>query len=298
VAKTGSRGNNASMPAAVGIGLRPVHHRFVLDRRPEVAWFEVHAENFMSSGPLASELDAIAACYPLSLHCVGLSLGSVSRPERAHLRSLCELATRYCPELVSDHLSWNEVDGIHLPDLLPLPYTEEALRLVIRNVLEVQDALGRQILLENPSKYLGLPHSTLSEAEFLAEVVLRTDCGVLLDVNNLFVSCKNQGTSPRRVLTDFLATVSHEAIAEVHLAGHSATSDSADSWLIDDHGSRVCAEVWALYAETTLRLGTVPALIEWDTQIPAFNVLQQEAAVAQSVLRGARHREFDDIAAA
>jgi uncharacterized protein len=298
MAKTDSTGSNAPMPAAVGIGLRPVHHSWVLDSRPEVAWFEVHAENFMSGGPLANELDAIASRYPLSLHCVGLSLGSVSRPERSHLRSLCELAARYGPKLISDHLSWNQVDGIHLPDLLPLPYTEEALWLVIRNVLEVQDALRRRILLENPSKYLDLPQSTLSEAEFLAELVLRTGCGILLDVNNLFVSCKNQRTSPQRVLTDFLATVSHEAIAEVHLAGHSTTSDSADCLLVDDHGSRVGAEVWALYTETIIQIGTVPTLIEWDTQIPAFDVLQEEAAGAQSVMWGANHRGLDDVVAA
>jgi uncharacterized protein len=277
----------ASRPisASAGIGLRPPHHSWVIEHRPRVPWFEVHAENFMAHVVLLSELDSIASEYPVSLHCVGLSLGSVTLPESTHLHRLRELVARYSPGLISDHLAWNAVDGIHLPDLLPLPYTEEALRVVIRNVSHVQDVLQRQILLENPSRYVRLPESTLSEPEFLAEVVLRTGCGVLLDVNNLYVSARNQEVDPTQTLAHFLDTVSTESIREVHLAGHSILDRApCRSMLLDDHGSRISPEVWALYSAAVGAVGPVPTLIEWDTRIPVFNVLEEEASIAHSLM--------------
>ena len=287
----------ASRPisASAGIGLRPPHHSWVIEQRPRIPWFEVHAENFMTHGMLLSELDSIASEYPVSLHCVGLSLGSVTPPESTHLQRLRELVARYSPDLISDHLAWNAVDGIHLPDFLPLPYTEEALWVVIRNVFHVQDVLQRQILLENPSKYVRLADSTLSEAEFLGEIVRRTGCGVLLDVNNLYVSTRNQDVDPTQALAHFLDTVSAGSIGEIHLAGHSILDGApCRGMLLDDHGSRVSPEVWALYSAALGAVGLVPTLIEWDTRIPVFSVLEEEASVAHSLMveiddRGANH---------
>ena len=285
--------------AAAGLGLRPPHHAWVLEQRPPVAWFEVHAESFMTRGAARSELDAIASHYPLSLHCVGLSLGSTTRPESSHLRWLQELVSRYCPDLISDHLAWSAVDGVHLPDLLPLPYTEEALRVVIRNVLFVQEVLQRQILLENPSRYVPLAASALTETEFLAEVVLRTGCGVLLDVNNIYVSARNQRHDPQECLESFLESVSAQSVREVHLAGYSVdTGPGRRELLLDDHGSRVCPEVWALYATALRTVGPVPTLVEWDTRIPAFSVLEEQASIAQALLFEANARSLIDVVAA
>jgi uncharacterized protein len=287
------------VPALAGIGLRPPHHAWVIERRPPVSWFEVHAENFMTHGVLVDELDSIAAHYPLSLHCVGLSLGSVALPERTHLQRLRELVAKCNPDLISDHLAWNAVDGMHLPDLLPLPYTEESLEVVIRNVHHVQDVLRRRILVENPSRYTCIAHSTLTEAEFLAEVALQTGCGVLLDVNNVYVSARNQDTDPKRALAHFLETVSAQCIGEIHLAGHALTEgDGTRELLIDDHGSRVCPDVWALYGEAIATLGPVPTLIEWDNQIPIFSVLEEEASTAESLISALGVGAADDVVAA
>lgn len=275
-----------SIPAAAGIGLRPQHHEWVIQQRPKLAWLEVHAENFMTHGPLRNDLELIARHYPISLHGVGLSLGSVRPPDPDHLEHLRELVTRFEPELVSDHLSWSAVGDVHLPDLLPLPYTLEALKVVIGNVHRVQDALGHPLLLENPSRYVDMPATDLSEAEFLAEVVLRTGCGVLFDINNLYVSAVNRGADPATELAAFLHTLPCESVAEIHLAGHSCLElGNGQRLRLDDHGSAVCPEVWALYQSALTRLGSVPTLIEWDTEIPSFETLQQQAAIAQSLMR-------------
>jgi uncharacterized protein len=288
-----------SIPASAGIGLRPLHHAWVIERQPSVSWFEVHAENFMTHGVLVDELDSIALKYPLSLHCVGLSLGSVALPERTHLHRLRELVARCNPYLISDHLAWNAVDGMHLPDLLPLPYTEEALQVVIRNVQQVQEILQRQILLENPSRYTHIAHSTLSEAEFLAELALRTGCGVLLDINNVYVSARNQDSDPHRALAHFLDTLSAQCIGEIHLAGHTvAEGDGTRELLVDDHGSRVCPDVWGLYREAVATLGPVPTVIEWDNRIPAFSVLEEEASIAASLMSALDVGEADRVVAA
>jgi uncharacterized protein (UPF0276 family) len=255
-----------SIPAAAGVGLRPQHHDWVIQHRPGTAWFEVQPEAFIGNGPLRSDLEMIGRHYPLSLHGVGLSIGSVNLPEYDHLQQLRELALRFEPDLVSDHLSWSNVAGMHLPDLLPLPYTDEALHAVVRNVHRVQEVLERQILLENPVKQAGGPQSKLREAEFLSEVVLRTGCGVLLDINNLYVSAINEGSCPVSELEDFLATLPLESFGEIHL------------------GSSACPEVRALYQRAIGRLGAVPTLIEWDTGIADFALLQAEAAVAQALM--------------
>jgi uncharacterized protein (UPF0276 family) len=275
-----------SIPASAGIGLRPQHHSWVIQQRPKAAWFEVHAENFMTHAAFCADLEVIARDYPLSLHAVGLSLGSIDPPDPEHLQLLADLVARFQPNLVSDHLSWNAVRGRHVPDLLPLPYTQEALQVVIRNVQRVQDVLKRELLLENPSKYLDGREPGSSEPEFLAEVVLRTGCGVLLDVNNLHVSAVNRGDDPADELASFLHALRVEDFGEIHLAGHSIVQlDHEKSFRLDDHGSPVCDDVWQLYESAIRALGPVPTLIEWDTQIPSFEVLQEETAVAQSLLQ-------------
>jgi uncharacterized protein len=266
--------------ARAGIGLRLPHHTWVLDQHPDVAWLEVHPENYMTDGSASEELERIADDYPLSLHAVGLSLGSPAGPDPEHLARLVELVARYQPGLVSDHLSWSASDGIHLPDLLPLPYTEEALAVFASNVELVQDALGRTVLVENPSRYMSLPHSTLTEAEFLEQLVRRTGCGVLLDINNIYVTACNCGADPEGQLNDFLRRLPARSVGELHLAGHSTSGQR----LIDDHGSQVCAAVWQLFRTAVATLGTRPTLIEWDTRLPSFEVLQGEARVAQSIM--------------
>lgn len=273
------------IPRLAGVGLRPAHYEYVIEQRPAVAWFEVHAENQMTGSDLNTNLREIVRDYPLSLHSVGLSLGSTSPPEPSHLASLLELVTALEPDLVSDHLSWSAVDGVHLPDLLPLPYTAEALGVVIRNIHAVQAVLRRRLLIENPSRYIALPQSTMSEAQFLSEVVLRTGCGILLDVNNVYVTAANTGVSALALLRDFFDQVSPEDVAEIHLAGHTVVpTRNGDTLLVDDHGSRVCREVWQLFETAVLKCGPVPTLIEWDTRLPSFETLQAEAAVAQAIL--------------
>ena len=274
-----------SIPASAGLGLRPAHYDRVIEQRPAVAWFEVHAENHINGSDVSADLRAIAADYPLSLHSAGLSLGSASPPEHSHLERLRDLVIVLQPDLVSDHLAWSALEGVHPPDLLPLPYTDEALRVVVGNIHLVQETLRRRLLIENSSHYLPLPYSTMSEGEFLSEVVLRTGCGILLDVNNLYVTAVNTGIPALTLLQDFLSAVSLEDIAEVHLAGHSVVpTASGGSLLVDDHGSSVCPEVWELFAAAIAELGPVPALIEWDTRLPSFETLQAEAAAVQSIL--------------
>lgn len=270
-----------SIPASAGIGLRFRHHREVIDTRPAAAWFEVHAENYFGAGPTPAALDVIRRDYPLSLHGVGLSLGSADGLCQQHLERLREQIRRYEPGLISEHLSWSVVDGSYLADLLPLPMTEEALGIVCRNVERAQDHLGRQILVENPSSYLRYQHSTVPEWEFLAAVAQRTGCGILCDINNLYVSAQNHGWDARQ----YLHALPRQAVKEFHLAGHSLREfDSGAVIRIDDHGSPVCDAVWSLFAEALGRFGRLPTLIEWDTDVPAFSVLQAEAAAANDIL--------------
>ena len=265
------------IPAAAGIGLRFVHHEVVAATRLAVPWFEVHAENYFGHGKLRHILESVRRDYPLSLHGVGLSLGSADGLDRQHLERLSALARAIEPGLISEHLSWSVTGGQYLADLLPLPMTEEALDLVCRHVQQVQDALQRPILIENPSTYLQLAHSTLPEWVFLSELAARTGCGILCDVNNIFVSASNHGWDPRQ----YLAGLPRAAIGEFHLAGH-AERTLADGSLvrIDDHGSRVAPAVWALYEQALERFGPRPTLIEWDSAIPEFDVLLDEAALA------------------
>ena len=286
------------IPTDVGIGLRLPHHRWVLEHAPATAWLEVHPENYMHDGSAQAELDRIRRDHPLSLHAVGLSLGSTDGVSREHLRHLARLIGRYEPALVSDHLSWSAIDGVHFPDLLPLPYTEEALHVVAANIDAVQRELTRQILVENPSAYLQISESTITEAEFLGELVRRCDCAVLLDVNNIAVTAHNRGESPFDALTAFLRHLPPASVAEIHLAGHATvTLEAGASLRIDDHGSRVSNEVWQLYELTVSLLGSRPTLIEWDKNLPEFDTLSAEADIAREICRCASDRGVDNVRA-
>ncbi|MGU2419711.1 MNIO family bufferin maturase [Burkholderia cenocepacia] len=282
----GARWAPGSIPVKAGIGLRFRHHQAVLDTRPAVPWFEVHTENYFGGGTAPRYLDAIRADYPVSLHGVGLSLGSAEGLDAAHLARVRGAVGRFEPGLVSEHLSWSVAGGVYLADLLPLPMTEEALALVCRHVDEVQTALARPILVENPSTYLRFAHSTIPEWEFLAQLAQRTGCGILCDVNNLYVSANNHGWDP---LT-YLAGLPAEAIGEIHLAGHSTRQlENGRTLRIDDHGSRVAPEVWTLYRDALRCFGPVPTLIEWDTDVPPLETLMDEAVTAGLALETIRH---------
>jgi len=270
-----------AIPAKAGIGLRFPHHTAMLETRPSVAWLEVHTENYMGGGQPIATLERIRDHYPISLHGVGLSLGSADGLDRAHLERIDDVARRIEPDIMSEHLSWSVVEGRYLADLLPLPMTEEALDVVCRHVDQVQSHLRRPILVENPSSYLRWRHSTIPEWEFLAAVAGRTGCGILCDVNNIYVSAANHGWDA----SAYLASLPPATIGEIHLAGHSLRELPNGRVLrIDDHGSRVIPEVWALYRAALTHFGPVPTLIEWDTDIPALDVLLDEAGRAAAVL--------------
>ena len=282
------------IPAKAGIGLRFPHHQAVADTRPEVAWLEIHTENYMGGGTPLRYLEAIRGDYPLSLHGVGLSLGSAEGLDAAHLERVRRTVERFEPGLVSEHLSWSVVGGTYLADLLPLPMTEEALDVVRRHVEQVQAFLKRRILVENPSTYLQFRHSTIPEWEFLAKVAERTGCGILCDVNNIYVSACNHGWDA----SAYIAALPPAAVGEIHLAGHAVKKlDGGRALRIDDHGSRVAPQVWALYAEALARFGPVPTLIEWDTNVPPLEVLLEEAARAAAVLEEAERERACAIAA-
>lgn len=270
------------IPARAGIGLRAPHYRQVIKCRPDVGWLEVHPENYLGAGgPPHRYLTAARERYPLSLHGVGLSLGSAEPLDRDHLTALRGLIDRYAPALVSEHLSWSRIDGIVLNDLLPVPYTEAALDLFCDHVDQVQEFLGRQILIENPSTYLQYADGDMGEAEFLVDLARRTGCGILLDVNNVYVSSCNHGFDADA----YLKGIPPALIGEIHLAGHTVTTFPEAVVRIDDHGSCVADAVWSLYRDVIQRTGAVPTLIEWDSAIPELLVLLGEAEKAETILQ-------------
>jgi uncharacterized protein (UPF0276 family) len=265
------------VPISAGIGLRAPHCRDIIASRPDIGWVEVHSENYFGDGGQPHQfLERIRADYPLSLHGVGLGLGSAAPLDLDHLRKLERLIRRYQPGLVSEHLCWSAAGGRYLNDLLPLPYTEEALAHVCGRIGEAQHILGRQLLIENVSSYLQFRHSTIPEWEFLAEVSRRCGSAILLDVNNIHVNAVNHGFDPLA----YLAAIPAAAVQEIHLAGF----DDTGACLIDTHGTPVAAEVWTLYREAIGRLGPRPTLVEWDTDIPALEVLLAEASKAAGIL--------------
>lgn len=268
------------LPSAAGIGLRPPHIAQVRRDRPAIGWLEVHSENyFVDGGPALAALDAIRADYPVSLHGVGMSLGSADALDRGHLGRLKRLAERIEPAAISEHLCWGRVDGRHLNDLLPLPFTDEALAICCDRIDSVQGTLKRPLLVENVSAYLRFTADAMNEWDFVAAVAQRTGCKLLFDVNNIYVNAINHGFDP----LVYLGAVPADAVAEIHLAGFDATGPC----LIDTHGARVAPPVWALYRATIERFGPKPTLIEWDTDLPALEVLLDEARTAQAILEEA-----------
>lgn len=274
------------LPPDAGIGFKPQHFDALLAESAPVRFVEVHAENYMGAGgPPHARLTALRECLALSIHGVGLSIGGGGALDREHLARLRVLCDRYQPESFSEHLAWSSHGGVFYNDLLPLPYTPATLAAVCRHIDQVQAVLARPMLLENPATYLRFDASEIPEAEFLAEVVRRTGCGLLLDVNNVHVSCVNAGADPLAYLAGFpLASVE-----QIHLAGHHAGRDDAGALLlIDAHGSPVADPVWSLFEHVLERTGPLPTLIEWDNDVPDWPVLRAEAEAAQRRLDAAR----------
>jgi uncharacterized protein (UPF0276 family) len=273
------------IPAAAGIGLRAPHVAQVLEERPTVPWFEVHSENYFAEGGAAhAALERIRADYPLSLHGVGLSLGSADKLDLAHLARLKQLVERYQPALVSDHICWGAIGDVHLNDLLPLPCTREALELMVSRVQQVQDALGREFLVENVSSYLSFRDAEMPESAFVAELVRLSGCGLLLDVNNVYVNSVNHRFDPHA----YLHAMPHASVREIHLAGFLRKDALPVPLLIDSHSRPVADEVWALYREALDLCGPQPTLIEWDQDIPTLDVLLAEAGRAEEQLHARR----------
>jgi uncharacterized protein (UPF0276 family) len=273
------------LPRLAGVGFKPEHFADINSAPQPIGFFEVHAENYMGAGgPPHAQLGKLREDYALSIHGVGLSIGSMQPLDRDHLARLKVLCDRYRPESFSEHLAWSTHDSVFLNDLLPLPYTEETLVRVVEHVDQVQDALKRQMLLENPATYLLFKESTIEETAFLAEIVRRTGCGLLLDVNNVFVAAINHNLDPR----DYVARFPLEAVREIHLSGHSETVDDLGATLlIDSHDTPVKDPVWALYETVIDRIGPVASLVEWDNDVPAWSVLREEAILAQRILDAA-----------
>ncbi|WP_417317594.1 DUF692 domain-containing protein [Emcibacter sp.] len=269
------------VPDSTGIGLKACHYEEILETRPDIGWFEVHTENYMGEGGLPHHfLGRVREQYPLSMHGVGLSLGSSEGLDPDHLERVRRAVERYRPGLVSEHVSFSTVEGCFLNDLLPLPYTEEALEVICRNIGHLQDVLGRPVLVENPSIYLEYNLSRIAEPEFLNEICQRTGCGLLLDVNNIFVSCWNNGGDPEH----YIRQIVPGHVGEYHLAGHAEKKWRDRVIRIDDHGSNICDEVWRLYDFALHQIGARPTLIEWDCNIPSLMTLLQEAGRADKAL--------------
>ena len=282
----------AALPGRAGVGFKPEHFEAVIATRPDVGFFEIHAENYMGEGgPPHRQLEAIRARYPLSLHGVGLSIGGPRPLDRAHLQRLAALKRRYDPGLFSEHLAWSSHDVGFLDDLLPLPYTAETLRIVADHIDETQEAVGR-MLLENPSTYVRFADSDIPETAFLAEIARRTGCGLLLDVNNVEVQAGNHRFDPEAYLDAFPLN----AVEEIHLAGYAEAKDEEDRELrIDAHDSPVRPRVWALYRKVVARIGRTPTLIEWDNDVPDWATLYAEARRADGVARAALSEDLADV---
>ena len=269
--------NNASINGA-GIGLRSPHYQYILTQKPAVPWFEVLSDNYMSAGGLPLyHLERVRQDYPVTLHGVGMSLGSTDPLNLDYLARLKSLAKRIEPAYISDHLAWISVNGHYLNDLVPLLYTEKVMEYVAERILQAQEFLGRRILIENPSPYITFTDSTMSEWEFIEGLVKKADCYILLDVNNIYVNANNHGFEP----IDYLNGIPKTRVKEIHLAGYEERED----YLFDTHGYPIHPPVWELYQAALERFGSVPTLIEWDTDIPAFEVLMVETSKADNYLK-------------
>ncbi|KAA0208151.1 MAG: DUF692 domain-containing protein [Proteobacteria bacterium] len=275
------------MPASAGIGLRAAHHADFLEARPDIPWVEVHSENFFADGGRQLQLlDTIRHDYGLSLHGVGLSLGSTDPLDGEHLRRLARLVRRVEPALVSEHVAWGSVAGTFLNDLLPMPCTSEALAQLVSRVGQVQDLLGRQILVENVSSYLQFAGNEMTEWEFLVALARRAGCLLLLDVNNIFVNASNHGFDPLA----YLDAIPPELVAEYHIAGHSVVAAAGETLLVDTHDAPVAAAVWQLFAAALLRIGRRPVLLERDARLPPLAALIAEARLADRLMEAGRAR--------
>jgi len=279
-------------PNEAGIGLRAVHHAAVVASQPAVGWLEIHAENYLGGGAPRYALDRLRRDYPVSVHGVGLSLGSADGLDARHLERVAGLVEAVAPMLVSEHLAWSVTGGVYHNDLLPLPYTEESLGVVAANVSRLQERLRRRVLIENPSTYLRFGHSPIAEPEFLAALAERTGCLILLDVNNVHVSAVNHGLDA----VAYIEAIPQGVVGELHLAGHHVAREDGVTILIDDHGSAVTDDVWALYRRAVRRFPAAPTLIEWDTNIPPLERLIAEARAADA--HRARALEHGDAVAA
>lgn len=277
---------DAGLPGRAGVGLKPEHYRDILESLPDIGWFEVHPENYMGAGgPPHFYLERVRSRYPLSLHGVGLSIGAAGPLSREHLQRLKRLIDRYEPGQFSEHLAWSTHDTMFMNDLLPLPYTRETLDLVADHVDETQETVGRRMLIENPSTYVAFTDSEMSEIEFLTELARRSGCGLLLDVNNVYVSAANHGYDAAAYVDAFPV----ELVGEVHLAGHAEIEGGDDErLLVDAHDRSVADEVWSLYRRFIQRAGPVPTLIEWDNDIPGWSRLHEEARLADAIIASRR----------
>ncbi len=276
---------NSQLTNGTGIGLRLPHISETVATLPHVGWLEIHPENFLANPHATELLTELARHYPLSVHTVGISVGSVSGIDRTHLRRVCSLVDRVAPVFVSGHLAWSTHGGEYLNDLLPLPFNEEALDLIAAHIDEVQDALGRPYLIENPSSYVGFRTSTMSEAQFLTQLVTRTGCRLLCDVSNVYLSAHNMGYDSR----EYLDSLPADAIAELHLGGYTPEEDEAkpgsEVW-IDTHAAAITDPVWDLYAYAIRRFGRRPTVIEWDNNIPPLATLLRQALRADEIVAG------------
>lgn len=264
----------------VGIGLRAPYYQEMIENPPKIGWIEVHPENYFGGGAHRHFLSRIRENYPLSLHAVGLSLGSTELPDENHLHQFKELIDIFNPFNISDHASWSASGNAHLNDLLPLPYNEETLKILCRNVQHTQDYFGRRMLVENPSTYIAFKDNDMREEEFMNELAARTGCGILLDINNIYVQSHNHGLDPYA----YLQTIKPEYVGEMHLAGHSVKDFGNATILVDTHSKPVCDDVWDLFAFAAQRFGAVPTLIEWDQDFPPLSVLIDEARKAEQIL--------------
>lgn len=289
-----SQSLSTDLKPSVGIGLRHQHFDDILETLPDIAWLEVHSENFFAKGGHSLDvLSQIIKHYPLSLHGVNLSLGSADGIDDLHLDRLKELVEWTNPFLISEHLSWGRIGPNYANDLLPVPYHDDVLDVFLKNIDKVQEKLGRNILIENPSSYLAFKDSTYHEADFLNKICTLSGAGMLLDVNNIFVSCSNHDWD----LQDYLGRVDVKHVQEIHLAGHSVKNIDGEEFRIDDHSTHVCDEVWAIYDQILSKAGAIHSLIEWDTEIPALSVLIAEARIADKHLQKHRTTSMDRNAA-
>lgn len=270
-----------ALPPGAGVGFKPEHFTAIRGDAAGISFFEIHAENYLGAGGLPhAQLTALRADHAISVHGVGLSIGGAQGLDKGHLARLRQLCDRYQPESFSEHLAWSSHGDHYLNDLLPLPYTAQTLALVCDHVDQVQDTLRRRMLLENPATYVTFAQSDIPETRFLAEIAARTGCGLLLDINNVFVSCTNHRIDPRAYLGDYPM----QAVGEIHLGGHEAEDLPSGPLLIDSHGAAVADPVWSLYEEVIARIGPRPTLVEWDNDLPEWPVLAAEAARAARLL--------------